>query len=105
MSLRTSPQTGVAISFGPGDCHVASLLAMTAKLSPKTKIAHIEAFDVCCIESSSFVCRRIWHLSFLHQVAGFHRAGPSTALDKAVCNFLVYSTDFPGKVNTFFELL
>ena len=29
MSLRTSPQTGVAISINPGDCHVAALLAMT----------------------------------------------------------------------------
>jgi len=38
------------------------------------------------IESSSFVCRRIWHLSFC-QVAGFHRAVPSTALDKACMQF------------------
>ncbi len=51
------------------------------------------------------------HLSFaagfgtlaLNQVAGFHRAVPSTALDKAVCNFLVYSTVFSKKVNTFFD--
>ena len=56
---------------------------------------------MCCIESSSLVCRRIWHLSF-RQVAGFHRAVPSTALDKAVCNFLIYSTYFFKKVNTFF---
>ena len=56
---------------------------------------------MCCIESSSFVCRRIWHLSF-RQVAGFHRAVPSTALDKAVSNFLIYSTYFFRKVNTLF---
>ena len=59
---------------------------------------------VRCIESSSLVCRRIWHLSF-RQVAGFHRAVPSTALDKAVCNFLVYSTYFSKKVNSFFNII
>ena len=57
---------------------------------------------MCCIEPSSLVCRRIWHLSF-RQVAGFHRAVPSTALDKAVCNFLIYFTDFSEKVNSFFD--
>ena len=65
------------------------------------KNAHIEAFDVCCIESSSLVCRRIWHLSFC-QVAGFHRAVPSTTLDKAVCNFFIYYKDFFKIVNCFF---
>ena len=51
----------------------------------KIKNAHTEGLDVRCIESSSFVCRRIWHLAkaFTLQVAGFHRAVPSTALDKA----------------------
>ena len=29
LSLRTSPQTGVAIPKIDGDCHVAALLAMT----------------------------------------------------------------------------
>ena len=32
MSLRTSPQTGVAISSDFGDSHVAPLLAMTQKI-------------------------------------------------------------------------
>jgi len=45
---------------------------------------------VRCIESSSFVCRRIWHLAkfLLTQVAGFHRAVPSTTLDKACMQLL-----------------
>ena len=50
------------------------------------------------------------HLSFAagfgtlnKQVAGFHRAVPSTALDKAVCNFLIYCIYFSGKVKTFFD--
>ena len=50
-----------------------------------------------------FRCRRIWHHHPLGQVAGFHRAVPSTALDKAVCNFLMYYIHFPEKVNTFFD--
>ena len=52
------------------------------------------------------------HLSFAagfgtlnKQVAGFHRAVPSTALDKAVCNFLIYCIHFFLKVNTFFDFL
>ena len=36
------------------------------------------------------------------QVAGFHRAVPSTTLDKAVCNFLIYYKDFFKIVNCFF---
>ena len=39
------------------------------------------------IESSSVVCRRIWHLFVIQQVAGFHRAVPSTTLDKACMQF------------------
>ena len=35
------------------------------------------------------------------QVAGFHRAVPSTALDKAVCNFRGYYTRFFPNVNPF----
>ena len=49
------------------------------------------------------------HLSFAagfgtlnKQVAGFHRAVPSTTLDKAVCNFFIYYKDFFKIVNCFF---
>ena len=58
---------------------------------------------MCCIESSSFVA--VGFGTLYKQVAGFHRADPSTALDKAVCNFLIYSTDFIRKVKTFFDFL
>ena len=48
------------------------------------------------------------HLSFaagfgtlLSQVAGFHRAVPSTTLDKACMQLLVYSSGFLENVKTF----
>ena len=36
LSLRTSPQTGVAISFFYGDSHVAALLGMTSEWGRKS---------------------------------------------------------------------
>ena len=39
------------------------------------------------------------------QVAGFHRAVPSTALDKAVYNFLIYYIPISQKVKPYFDLL
>ena len=54
---------------------------------PKNKM-HTSTDPMCVsIESSSFVCRRIWHHTENPQVAGFHRAVPSTALDKACMQF------------------
>ena len=49
------------------------------------------------------------HLSFaagfgtlaLYQVAGFHRAGPSTALDKAVCSLHIHFTQILAFVKSF----
>jgi len=53
----------------------------------KIKTAH-RRFDVRLYRILIFrLCRRIWHLNF-HQVAGFHRAVPSTALDKACMQLL-----------------
>ena len=49
------------------------------------KSAHIVGPDVCSIESSSFVAAGFGTLT--EQVAGFHRAVPSTTLDKASMQF------------------
>ena len=59
---------------------------------------------MCSIESSSFVAAGFGttHL----QVAGFHRAVPSTTLDKALLiQFGSYYSEFWGNVNTFFGKL
>lgn len=45
--------------------------------------------------------RRIWHLAFT-QVAGLHRADPSTALDKVSYKIIVISlSDFTAHVNRY----
>ena len=66
----------------------------------KNKNAHTDGLDVRSIESSSLVCRRIWHLS-IYQVAGFHRAVPSTALDKASMQFVIILQENPKKSRHF----
>ena len=55
---------------------------------------------MCSIESSSFVAAGFG--TTLLQVAGFHRAVPSTTLDKAYMHFDIYYIHFSEKVNTFF---
>ena len=49
------------------------------------KIAHTDGLDVRSIESSSLVAAGFG--TTLSQVAGFHRAVPSTTLDKACMQF------------------
>ena len=51
------------------------------------KNAHTEGLDVRSIESSSLVAAGFGTL--LSQVAGFHRAVPSTTLDKACMQFVI----------------
>ena len=54
---------------------------------------------MCSIESSSLVAAGFGTTH--KQVAGFHRAVPSTTLDKACMHFLLYSTRILENVNTF----
>ena len=58
---------------------------------------------MCSIESSSLVAAGFGTLT--KQVAGFHRAVPSTTLDKACMQFLLYSTRILQNVNTFLWFL
>ncbi len=58
---------------------------------------------MCSIESSSVVAAGFGTLKI--QVAGFHRAVPSTTLDKACMQFLVYSTRILQIVNIFLWFL
>jgi len=53
------------------------------------------------IESSSFDYRRIWHLALSAQVAGLHRAVPSTTLDKACMQLLCIIAKY-AKMSTIF---
>jgi len=57
------------------------------KIPEAKKKPHID--DPMCVLSNPHLssCRRIWHLA--SQVAGFHRAVPSTTLDKAYMQFWV----------------
>ncbi len=77
-------------------CISSFLLCCTAAKGPqrndkflqkytKRKNAHIEDPMCASIESSSFVAAGFG--TTLSQVAGFHRAVPSTALDKACMQF------------------
>ena len=56
---------------------------------------------MCSIESSSLVAAGFG--TTLPQVAGFHRAVPSTTLDKACMQFLFILLEFP-KMSTLFSV-
>ena len=73
-------------------------------IQKSTKKQNRTSDSMCvCIESSSVVAAGFGTLK--NQVAGFHRAVPSTTLDKACMQFVYILSIFPGKSSFFCKII